>query len=673
MGSGRNGERNGGVKSAVLLRLSQADAPVMASLDLVLFGGFQACAGGHSVDVPGRKERGLLAILALPPGELRSRDKLAGLLWSDRGDKQAHDSLKSAIARLKQAFGSLNPLPVVSSRDCLCLDRERVVVDVAVFERLLGEATPDSIAQATALYRGDLLDGLDIRDPAFEEWLLLERNRLRILAREALGAVLDQRLASGARDGAAAVAHRLLALDPLREAAHRALMQIYAEQGQTTLALKQYQLCRDVLQRELAVGPEPETERLYRSIRERRTTTPIIGQSPRPELAAAPVGPTIAVLAFANMSGDPEQQYFSDGITEDIIAELSRFRQLLVIARNSTFQYRGQSVDVRTIGRDLGAQYVVEGSVRKLADRVRITAQLIEAATGNHIWSERYDRSLEDIFVLQDEVVRSIVTRIEGRLAASMARHTRRTPTQHLGAYDCMLRGREHIAASDGAAGEPLLRRAVELDSDYAQAYAWLAVACHLQWLPESGPELLDDALAHARRAVALDGADALCQCALGEVHMLRREFDVAGIHFERAMALNPNDTLILAVYCGWLSSIGRHADALAGFDTVLQRDPFPPSWYWDLRASALLDLRRYEEALAALQRTNSPTLSSRAHLAACHSHLGNMRAAHAAADEVRHQRPTFSIGWFVGSLSLADSSHAEPLREGLRKAGLPD
>jgi DNA-binding SARP family transcriptional activator len=238
----------------------------MASVELVLLGGFQARAVGRSIDVPGRKERALLAVLALPPGKVRSRDKLAGLLWSDRGDKQARDSLKSALSRLKEAFGSLHPLPIVSERECVSLDREQVAVDVAVFERLISEGTADSIAHAMALYRGDLLEGLDVRDPAFEEWLQLERQRLRVLVCDALGTLLDHHLVSGARDSVAAVARRLLQLDPLREGAHRALMQIYAEQGQTALALKQYQLCRDTLQRELGVKPEPETERLYRSI-----------------------------------------------------------------------------------------------------------------------------------------------------------------------------------------------------------------------------------------------------------------------------------------------------------------------------------------------------------------------------------------------------------------------
>src|SRR5215813_13431456 len=169
---------------SVGIRTMPGGTSAMASLELDLLGEFQARAAGVPVDVPGRKERALLAVLALPPGQRHSRNKLAGLLWSGRGDRQAHDSLKSALSRLKDAFGSLHPLPIVSERECVSLDREKVAVDVAVFEQLIGEGTPESIAQATALYRGDLLEGLDVRDPAFEEWLLIERQRLRVLVRD---------------------------------------------------------------------------------------------------------------------------------------------------------------------------------------------------------------------------------------------------------------------------------------------------------------------------------------------------------------------------------------------------------------------------------------------------------------------------------------------------------
>ena len=290
-----------------------------APLQIVLLGGFKARAAGQAIEVPGRKERALLAFLAMPPGEPRSRDRLAGLLWSERADKQAHDSLKQAVLRLRKSFNSMFHLPVLADREFLTLDRAEVAVDVGEFEQLIGEGTPEAMERAATLYRGDLLDGLDVRDPAFEEWLLFERQRLRDLARKALATLLDRHMAAAAHDQAGAAARRLLALDPLREIAHRALMRIYAEQGQTALALKQYQQCRDTLQGELGVKPEPETTRLYKSIRQRRAT-PVpssTGSSsaardgppePAPVELPLPSKPSIAVLPFVNMSGNPDHK-----------------------------------------------------------------------------------------------------------------------------------------------------------------------------------------------------------------------------------------------------------------------------------------------------------------------------------------------------------------------------
>src|SRR5262245_187034 len=242
----------------------------MTSLELALLGGFQASAAGHSIDIAGRKERALLAILAMPPGEPRSREKLAGLLWSDRRDKQARDSLKQSLLRLRKSLGSLDPLPMVTDRTSVTLNRAEVAVDVQEFEQLVLAGMPDDLTRATELYRGDLLEGLDVRDPAFEEWLLFERQRLRDHARDALARLVAHHMVGGASEQASVAARRLLALDPLHESAHRALMQIYAQQGQTALALRQYQLCCDALQRELGVKPEPETEGLYQSIQEKR-------------------------------------------------------------------------------------------------------------------------------------------------------------------------------------------------------------------------------------------------------------------------------------------------------------------------------------------------------------------------------------------------------------------
>src|SRR5215831_18036432 len=186
----------------------------MASLQLVLLGGFQAFSAGREIDVPGRKERALLALLAIPAGEPRSRDKLAGLLWSDRGDSQARDSLKQAVFKLRKSLDGVQPSPLLADREFVSLERAAATVDVAEFEQLIGEGTIESLVRATALYRGDLLDGLDLRDAAFDEWLLMERQRLRDLARETLAKVVDGHMASGAHEQAAAMARRLLALDP---------------------------------------------------------------------------------------------------------------------------------------------------------------------------------------------------------------------------------------------------------------------------------------------------------------------------------------------------------------------------------------------------------------------------------------------------------------------------
>src|SRR5262245_36905971 len=259
----------------------------MTSLELALLGGFQASAAGHSIDIAGRKERALLAILAMPPGEPRSREKLAGLLWSDRRDKQARDSLKQSLLRLRKSLGSLDPLPMVTDRTSVTLNRAEVAVDLQEFEQLACAGTPDDLARATKLYRGDLLEGLDVRDPAFEEWLLFERQRLRDQARDVLARLLAHHMVGGSAQ-ASAVARRLIALDPLHETAHRALMQIYAQQGQTALALKQYPLCCDALQSQLGAKPEAETERLHQSIQQKRRAGPVHASPPVSSQARCP-------------------------------------------------------------------------------------------------------------------------------------------------------------------------------------------------------------------------------------------------------------------------------------------------------------------------------------------------------------------------------------------------
>src|SRR5688572_5850301 len=460
----------------------------MAVAELRLLGGFELrLAHGEVVDLLGQKDRALLAILALPAGTTHSRDKLASLLWSDRGEQQARDSLKHSLTKLRQCLPAGAPSSIMADRSTVRLDPAAMAIDVATFQQLAVNGSTVALEQAVALYRGDLLDGIGIRDPAFEEWLLVERQRLRHLLEETLTKLLSQSMASGASERAIAAARRLLSLDPLREDACRALMQIHVERGQTAQALKLYELLRDRLQSELGVKPDAATTKFYDSILGRRSapaeadtvhdasSSTLINPPPLPDK------PSIAVLPFENLSNDPEQQYFSDGITEDIITELSRFHSLFVIAYHSSFAFKGKPVGIQDVGRELGVAYVVEGSVRRAADRVRISAQLVDAATGNHLWAERYDRDALDIFAVQDEVARSVASTVSGRVAAARRDRIERISQTALRAYDLVLRARAltlNPTRVDNQQALACAERAMQLDPTSAAAHAH-AAWCH--------------------------------------------------------------------------------------------------------------------------------------------------------------------------------------------------
>jgi TolB-like protein/Tfp pilus assembly protein PilF len=667
----------------------------MTSLQLVLLGGFHASAAGQQIGVPGRKERGLLAFLAIPAGESRSRDKLAGLLWSDRGDSQARESLKQAIFKLRRSLDCLQPSPLLADREFVVLHGEAVTVDVSEFEQLMGAGTPEAITRAMALYRGDLLDGLDVRESAFDDWLLMERQRLRALARDGLARLLDLQMASGAYDEAAVAARRLLALDPLREVAHRALMRIYAEQGQTALALRQYQLCRDTLQGEIGTEPEVETEQLCRSIRENRTVgRRALDHAPAKQVVAekssqreAPsradpnltvVRPSIAVLPFANLSGNPEQRYFSDGVTEDIVTELSRFRTLSVIAHNAVSRYRDQDVDVRQVARALGVQFILEGSVRKIGQQIRITAQLIDVATGKHVWAERFDRDEQDVFRIQDEVVSTIAGTLVGRLQAAGAEHARRKPPASLAAYECVLRGNALPFGDPQADAEArrLFERAIALDPTYARAHSLFAMAEYRRWRldPAGSGDALERAVAAAKKAAALDENDSICHNALGWFYLLLRAFDLAEHHYRKGYGLNPNSATNVAGVGVLHNYLGCPDEAIVWLDKAKQVDRFfEPAWYWQTRGIAHFTARRYDKAIADFAQGPFLTLLARAYVAACYAHTDRIDRANEVAAEILAERPGFSIRQHLRTEPYKRQADTDHLAAGLHKAGLPD
>lgn len=399
------------------------------------------------------------------------------------------------------------------------------------------------------------------------------------------------------------------------------------------------------------------------------------GASPersRPSLAVADK-PSIAVLPFANMSHDRERDYFSDGITEDIITELSRFRELLVIARNSSFQYRDKANDLGRIGRELGVQYVVEGSIRTAGGRVRVTAGVVDVTTKTQLWTEHYDREMQDIFAVQDEVAQAIAATVEGRVAASGAQRSRRKPTSDLAAYDYFLQGRECAERYDADAAVPLLRRAIESDPGFARAYAWLSFAIIMIYNSDLRPDTLRDAFMLARTAMLLDDSDAWSHRAIGVAHLLSREFDLAGLHLGRAVELNPVDVRMTSMRAFWLAYTGKATEALRSLDADLRRDPFPPQWFWAIRGVALFQCRLYEEAIQAFNGVTNIRLWHYLYLASAHAHLGLMDQARAFVGELLRMRSDFRLGQ-VGVIEIFKAqADLVPLVEGLRMAGLPE
>jgi adenylate cyclase len=413
-----------------------------------------------------------------------------------------------------------------------------------------------------------------------------------------------------------------------------------------------------------------------------------IAAQPRPMTAAeipatAPsteVQPSIAVLPFANMSGDAEQDYFADGISEDIITSLSKLPQLFVIARNSSFTFKGKNVNIREIGRELGVRYVLEGSVRKSGKRVRITAQLIDAATGGHLWAERFDRDLTDIFEVQDDVTQKIVDALALNLTAGERQRLASSHTESLEAYDYLLRAREQlwrVTRETITRAREWLQKAIELDPEFASAHAFLALAHVLDYMNRwsaSPPQSLQQAEEEAARAVALDDHDPYAHWALSIVNLYRRRHERAISEAERAIFLNPNSSEGHVGLGEALYYSGRSEEALECLDRAMRLNPYYPDVFLHFRALALFHLGRYEEAVATLKRRlarNTETDVSRVLLAATYGHLGRHDDARAEWREVFRVNPDYSLEYRRNMLPYKNAGDFELVVEGLRKANL--
>jgi TolB-like protein/Tfp pilus assembly protein PilF len=395
-----------------------------------------------------------------------------------------------------------------------------------------------------------------------------------------------------------------------------------------------------------------------------------------------PDKPSIAVLPFANMSEDPKQEYFSDGITEDIITALSKIPKLFVIARNSTFTYKGKPVKVQQVSEELGVQYVVEGSVRKAEDRVRITAQLIDALSGHHIWAEKYDRNIKNIFAVQDEITKKIITALQIKLTEGEQAGVYSRGTDNLEAYLNAMKANWLLlnGTKDGVLKAlDLAKEAVDLDPNYAFAYKVLGAAHGVTlWLQMSkNPrETLKRTIELHQRSVELNDSLAIAHAALGYWLMYVRQHDKAVAEGERAFILEPGSADTIHLYATILTYAGRRKEAIPLFEEALRLNPKPPTVYLRHYGVALRDSGLYKEANAQAERAikNEPDdLIAWVLLVSSLSLSGREEEARAAAKEVMRINPKFSVARIQKLTPHKDRAVAKRFGDGLRKAGLPD
>ncbi len=418
------------------------------------------------------------------------------------------------------------------------------------------------------------------------------------------------------------------------------------------------------------------------------------GEIPEPNLEAQPIiktpglseKPSIAVLPFTNMSSDAEQEYFSDGITEDIITELSRFQNFWVLARNSSFVFKDQAINGKDIAQKLGVEYVVEGSVRKARDRVRISAQLVEAVSGHHIWAEKYDRELSEVFEIQDDVSNCIVSSLASRLEQKGWERAERKAPENIHAYDLWLRGKQALNLHTKEGMQQAVEwftKAIELDPKFARGYAGLSFATSLQTILSGWGKVVDEAreqaLSLAQQAIAIDDSDHFNHLVLG---WCSPSLSVAKWHFDRAMKLNPNDTDLLLYRSYNLAISGEFEEAVASIHAAMALDPLYQEGYFSDEFAILASARRYESALDLAERVHYRWPDLRGWLAIAYAQTGHIedaqRAGRQFVDDVHALQPPDSIvddaecvRWFFREYPFQNKDDIDHFTDGFRKAGL--
>jgi TolB-like protein len=643
-------------------------------------------SAGEALRLPTRKTSLLLAALALAGRNGLHRQKLCDTFWADSGDAQARSSLRQALAAIRRVIASdRSDIHIGGDLETVELVVRPQDVDVRLFDRLIGEGEPLQLAAAAECYQGDLLAGFGLPEP-LDQWFAPHQRSYRrkaLLLVERLSLLTGQHF-DAVEVGCQALAERLLSIDSAAEEAHRALIRLHQQQGRMNAALRQFQLCKEALQRELGAEPEAQTRELMAGRRQ-------IALAPDGASRAAAVSPprelpSIAVLPFQNLTSEPDQEYFADGVVDDIINGLSRYRALLfVIARNSTFTYKGRTVDVKQVGRELNVRYLLEGSVRRSGNRLRIGGQLIDATTAVQIWSDRFEGEIADIFALQDRVAESVVGALVPQVREAEMNRARRTPTESIDAHLAYLQAQSvfYTWSRDGLdKALQLCYRAIELDPNYATPYGLALTCLYLRrtagWVADPAHEL-----AEARR---------LCDraCEIGRDNFLAlgsAGFALAGLMGEpergaalidESLVLNPNASAML-VQSGFVRTwLGEPELAIQQLQRAMRNSPVDALMFTMHTGMALAhfvagrDDEAYAWAERALQRNPIAAPAIRV-AAASAALLGRLADANKYLSLLRQLDPGLRISNLGDRIPLRRPPDRERLADALRKAGLPE
>ncbi len=644
----------------------------MVASKLTVLGGFALLSGdGTNIVLPTRKDRLLLSYLGFNAGQALSREKLYGLLWADREEAQARGSLRQSLAALRDAFHSAGLVPLRSDRNSVTMDRTGIEIDALDFVRLATDAV--SLEQAIILYRGELLAGIEPPTPEFEHWLKPERQRLEDLAAKAVEQVASSDVPEATVKCALELGRQLIGRDRLREPVYRALMRMLADRRDRAEAMKAYAKCRDALMEELGVAPELETEQLYRDILTDRQAAPVaLGSSPKGagEIAERP---SLAVVPFSNISADPALNPLCEGLAEDIITGLGRFHLIFVIDRNSSLAVAQLTVDTAEIAKRLGVGLVVQGSLQRITDRIRITVRLVKAAARTQLWGDTFDCAADDVPGIPEKITKAIIANLHSRVESSLLEQSRRKPA--LAPYECLLRGVKHLrgyGAEDNQRAVELFQRAMDLDPDYALARAYRGFAdLVINGYDATPKDVLEKSRIMVQEAVDLAPDDARCRWLLGVVYFCFGNVTAEEQQYLQALTLNPYDANVLVTYGATRAQFGQIEEGIDHIREAMRINPYHPEWYWITLGSVLYKARRYDDAIEAYKRKANPQTWVLSRLAACYAQLGRREEAAQATAEILRQKPDFTIlGQRTASWGHVDLAH---LREGMRKAGLPE